>query len=69
MAGLTFRSVPMPDGDPEFGVPGPLLMLMSYGADGRGGREIKHLRIYEAAEARSLIAALQSGLDALEPGR
>ena len=59
----------LPDGDPDFAVPGPLVMLMMRGADGRGGVEAKRVWILDADEARAMHDALTRALSALSPGK
>lgn len=53
MANRTFHGVAMPQGDTTWGVPGPLVMLVEHGPDGRGGFEVKRTRIFDLAETEA----------------
>lgn len=65
MANKSFRAVPLPDGDPEWGVPGPLVSIMQYGPDGLGSAEIKRVWILDVPEAADLCVVLADALDQL----
>lgn len=66
-----FRATALPHGDPDFGVPGPLLQLIELAMTGDGGQEIKRLRVMHPEEAAQLIVTLGSALHdlaAFNPG-
>ncbi len=62
MAGKSFIAALLPDGDPQFDVPGPLVMVMMCGPDGRGGVEAKRIWILDEREARVMHDALTMAL-------
>lgn len=64
MSARIFHALALPDGDAQFGVPGPQVMLFERGPDGAHGIEIKRVRIFSPAEALALQAALLSALAA-----
>lgn len=62
MDALQFSAVALPDGDPQWGVPGPLVMLVERGPGEpslrRGAPVVTRIRFYSPDEAEQLGKAL-----------
>ncbi len=63
-------AAPMPEGDPVYGVAGPLVLLRHYETDGRGGAELHRVLWLKPDEAVALGAQLRfalAGLGGVKP--